>query len=272
MIDLHSHILPGCDDGAEDLETAIAMARIAVNDGVRVMACTPHILPGLYDNDSAGIEVRVTALREALVRADVDLTLVMGADVHIALDLRDKLDMGSIPTINGSRYFLFEPPHQVMPPNIETLVKRLIDAGYVPILTHPERLGWTNSHYDVIHRINVAGCLIQITAAALVGGFGRRAQSLADRMLEEGRVDIIASDAHNTHSRLPGLSKARDMVEARYGKDLADDLVIHRPKLILENKPIASALSTSNAAASWSGQPRVKPMGFSRFVEWIKNV
>jgi protein-tyrosine phosphatase len=272
MIDLHSHLLPGCDDGAADLETALAMARRAVDDGVRVMACTPHILPGLYSNDANGIDARVAALREALGEADIDLTLVVGADVHIAPDLREKLRDGTVPTLNGSRYFLLEPPHQVMPPQLENLVGSLIGAGFVPILTHPERLAWTRFHYDVINRINAAGCLMQITAGSLTGSLGRTPQYLAERMLDEGRVDIIASDAHNLRARAPGLSKAREIVTARHGGELAEDLVIHRPMRILRDLPIAPAFDWDRATTLRTSQHPGDARPLSRFIEWIRSV
>ena len=235
------------------------------------MACTPHILPGLYDNDASGIRKRVAALRHALAKEKIELGLVVGADVHVAPDLVEKLKAGIVPTLNGTRYFLLEPPHEVVPPNFEQLVRRLMAAGYVPILTHPERLGWASSHYDIIDRVNGAGCLMQITAGSLSGSFGRRAQSLAERMLEEGRVDIIASDAHNTHARMPGLSKARDMIAERYGDKLANDLVLHKPARILENQLVTTAFSEYVRPVSETRKPRRKSVRLGRFVEWIRN-
>ena len=271
MIDLHSHLLPGCDDGAENLETAIAMARMAVADGVKIMACTPHIMPGLYDNDASGIRRRVTDLQSALAVEKIDLKLAVGADVHIAPDLLEKLKEGVVPTLNGTRYFLFEPPHQVLPPNLEKLVHRLVDGGYVPILTHPERLGWASTHYEVIDRINAAGCLVQITAGSLTGSFGRRAQGLAERMLEEGRVDIIASDAHNLQARSPGLSRARDLIRARWGKTIADDLVVHTPAKILADEVVVPACRSRSVHVAGADRSRTKSSKLRRFVGWIRN-
>lgn len=272
MIDLHSHILPGCDDGASDLETALAMARMAVEDGVRIMACTPHILPGLYNNDAAGIGARVASLRQALGEAGIDLKLVVGADVHVAPDLPEKLAAGTVPSLNGSRYFLLEPPHQVVPPRLEQLVARLISAGFIPILTHPERLGWASSHYEIIDRINAAGCLMQITAGSLTGSFGHGAQHLAERMLEEGRVDIIASDAHNLKTRSPGLSKAWEIVEHRYGRELAEQLMVRKPAFILRDMPVEPALAGGGAAiGSPSERQPQNAGGLGRFVKWVRN-
>jgi len=271
MIDLHSHILPGCDDGAKDLRTAISMARIAVRDGVRIMACTPHIMPGLYNNEASGIRKRIDDFQKALAEEGIGLKLVMGADVHVAPDLVEKLKAGVVPTLHGSRYFLLEPPHEVVPPNFEKLVHRLLEAGYVPVLTHPERLSWAASHYAIIDRVNRAGCLMQITASSVLGGFGPRAQTLALRMLDEGRVDILASDAHGDHGRVPGLSKARQFLSERYGSQLADTLVIRKPAQILKNEVVEVAVREGGGAASVAGKPRTKSVRLGRFVGWIKN-
>ncbi len=115
MIDLHSHILPGVDDGATDLDVSLDMARMAVDDGISVMACTPHFLPGLYDNHSSDIRERVAALQANLDDHGIDLTLVTGSDAHVRPDFLACARNGEILTLNDSRYVLFEPPHNFLP-------------------------------------------------------------------------------------------------------------------------------------------------------------
>src|SRR5690606_31188370 len=109
---------------------------------------------------------------------------------------------------------------------------------------HPERLTWIRHHYEGIERLNALGCLIQVTAAALYGGFGRSAQRYAERLLDEGRVDILATDMHNVKGRPPALGRARDLVAARLGEEEAMNMVLHRPRMIIENRdltPVALA-------------------------------
>src|SRR6202000_2582220 len=113
---LHCHMLPGIDDGAPDLATSLAMARMAVADGIRVTACTPHIMPGVYDNAGPGIRDAIARLQAELDAADIPLTLTQGADVHIATDLVKGLRDGRVASLAGSRYFLFEPPPPVARP------------------------------------------------------------------------------------------------------------------------------------------------------------
>jgi protein-tyrosine phosphatase len=241
MIDLHCHILPGCDDGAPDLTVSLAMARAAIEDGITTVACTPHIVPGVYDNDGTSIRRSIATLRSALHRAGLKLTLVEGADVHIDPGLVAGLKNGRIPSLNGSRYFLFEPPHHVAPPRLREFAIRLIEAGFVPIVTHPERLTWAKSSYPLIQQINDDGCLMQITAGSLEGRFGKGAQALAERMVTEGRVDIIASDAHNLGSRPMNLSRARDLVAAELGIVEARRMVQVVPGQILRNEVVRPA-------------------------------
>ncbi|MEX3011466.1 tyrosine-protein phosphatase [Hoeflea sp. TYP-13] len=238
MIDLHSHILPAIDDGAGDQATSLEMARMAVEDGITHMACTPHIVPGLWNNNTTSITNAVRSLRMVLSAEKIELALLTGADIRVMPDLPAALKAGDTPTLRESRYFLFEPTHQVVPPRIEDLAHRLIREGFVPIVTHPERLTWLPSHYDIIERLNDIGCLIQITAGSVTGAFGKAAKFYAEQMLDEGRVDILATDAHNTTTRPPLLSAARDCVAQRLGEKEAVAMVMDRPAAILLNKPL----------------------------------
>ena len=210
MIDLHCHLLPGIDDGASDLRTSLAMARAAVADGIRVVACTPHIYPGLYENTADGIRAAVAKLAEQLRRRRIPLQLVVGADVHLAPDLLTRLRDGQVPTLHGSRYLLLEPPHHVAPPRFETSVFALAASGYVPVITHPERLTWIESHYSTLQRLAERGVWMQLTAGALTGRFGKRPRYWGERMLDEGFAHLIATDAHDEDQRGPRLAEGRD--------------------------------------------------------------
>jgi protein-tyrosine phosphatase len=236
LIDLHCHLLPGVDDGAPDLATSLAMARMAVADGVRHVACTPHITPGVYNNTGSDIEERIDSLSSVLEAEGIALNLWRGADVHVDPQLVDRLTRGEVPTLGQSRYFLLEPPHHVVPPRLPALVQDLVAASYVPIITHPERLGWIESHYDMIVRLVAMGALIQLTAASITGGFGKRPKYWSERMLDQGIVDIIATDAHNTTGRPPILSVARDVLAERLGEAEAIEMVHNRPARVLRDE------------------------------------
>lgn len=235
MIDLHCHILPGVDDGAATLGGSLEMARAQVDDGVTIVACTPHILPGLYYNSGSQIRKAVQRLQDVLDQEGIALRLAAGADNHIVPDFVSGLRTGHLLSLGDSRYVLVEPPHHVVPPRLEELFFTLLAAGYVPILTHPERLSWIKTHYAAITRLTQAGVWMQITAGSLSGTFGRNARYWAERMLAEGRVHILATDAHDTQRRPPNLSEGRELAAALVGADEAEHLVMTRPRGVLVN-------------------------------------
>jgi protein-tyrosine phosphatase len=240
MIDLHCHILPELDDGATDLEVSLEMARMAVADGIRVIACTPHNLPGLYHTTGPQIRSAIEQLRKALAQSNIDLELVSGSDAHMASSFVEKISAGEILTLADSRYVLVEPPYHVAPIRLEQFFNGLVAAGYVPIITHPERLKWLRDRYKIIERLNRVGIWIQITAGSLTGKFGSGPRYWAERMLDDGLVHIIASDAHNAHARAPNLSRAWEAAARRLGECEATNMVSTRPRGVIQNEAPAN--------------------------------
>lgn len=255
MIDLHSHILPGVDDGAQSLEEALAIGRMAESDGIEVMACTPHFMPGVYDNEALDVRARIKHLNDVFEQEGLHLALVVGADAHVRPDFVECLKQGKILTLHDSRYVLVEPPHHVLPQRLEDLMFNIAVAGYVPILTHPERLKWIEQGYDTVKRLARAGVWMQITAGSLAGRFGKRPRYWAERMLSEGLVSILATDTHNTRSRPPLLAEAHAVAKDRVGAAEADHMVLTRPAIILENRPPEEAPKTELQPASAKTEP-----------------
>lgn len=236
MIDLHSHILPALCDGSQDLATSLAMARLAVADGTTHLACTPHIYPGVYDNSRVVIANAMHVLQAELNTHDIPLQLVIGADVRMVSSVLEGLEQGYIPTLHDSRYFLLEPSHHLPVPHFLRQIVGFLNAGYIPVITHPERLRWCEEHYHDFIAAARMGAWLQVTAAAFTGTFGRTAKRCAERFLQEGVVHIIASDAHNINYRPPILSGG---VEAaiRITRDESEvmRMVNNRPQAILDN-------------------------------------
>lgn len=235
MYDLHSHILPGIDDGAKDVNVSLEMARAYADQGIQCVACTPHILPGLYHNSGPQIRQAVVDLQVEIDNAGIALRLTTGADNHVIQGFVQGLEQGHLLSIADSRYVLVEPPHHVAPPQIENLFFNVQTAGYVPILTHPERLTWIENKYEIMQRLAARGVWMQITSGSLNGSFGRRPRYWAQRMLAEGLVHILATDAHNMTHRPPDLMSGFLLAEKLLGRDEAQNLVVTRPHGVLTN-------------------------------------
>ena len=250
MIDLHCHILPGIDDGAAELSVSIEMAKAFVADGVTVAACTPHILPGLYHNSGPQIRQATADLQQVLDQEGILLKLVAGADNHVTPSFIDELRSGHLLSLADTRYVLVEPPHHVAPPRIEDLFFSLLVAGFVPILTHPERLAWIESHYPTVQRLAQAGVWMQLTAASLSGAFGRTARYWGERMLDEGLVQFLATDAHDVKRRPPNLSVGREFAAKRVGDTEAEHLVLTRPRGVLMNEHPSNLPALQSLASS----------------------
>lgn len=240
VIDLHCHMLPGLDDGAASLSVSLDMARAFAEQHVTVVACTSHILPGLYHNSGEAIRKAVQELQKVLDEQGIALVLVPGADAHMALDFIAGLRCGRVLSLADLRYVLVEPPHHTAPPQLEEFFFKLVVGGYVPVLTHPERLTWMPSRYETIKRLVQAGVWMQVTAGSLAGRFGRNALYWAERMLDEGCVHLLATDAHDAEHRPPDLAIGRALAAKRVGAEEAQRLVETRPAAILRDDPPSS--------------------------------
>jgi protein-tyrosine phosphatase len=236
------------DDGAADLSQSLAMAELMVAQSVTMVACTPHILPGLYHNTGYAIRQATRHLQQALDREHIPLRLVTGADVYMTPNIIDGLRSGQIISIADSRYVLIEPPQHSAPPQLETFLFNLIVGGFVPIVTHPERLSWLSSRYQMIGRLVRCGVWMQLTATSLTGGFGRSALYWAERMLDDGYVHLIASDAHDVERRPADLAAGRDLAAKRVGAEEAERMVLTRPKGILKDQSPSSLPGPSGVA------------------------
>ncbi len=232
MIDLHSHLLPGIDDGAADMNQALEMAAHAVACGTTHMVCTPHLHPGRYNNTKSSIAAVVAQFAKALARAGIPLQVSAAAEARFDSDLVNLAMEGQLPYLgewNGRKVLLLEFPHSEIPNHAEKLTAWMLKNNIQPLIAHPERnkglMGPGN--YKRIEPFLQQGCLLQVTAGAVAGHFGSSAQELAERFLLAGQVTILASDAHNMKNRppnlLPGLEHAAELIGESAARLLVDD-------------------------------------------------
>jgi len=237
MIDLHSHILPNLDDGAKDLNEALRMCHIAAQDGIKILAATPHFRPTVYENNQENILPAVERLQEEIDQKGIALRIVPGVDIIASPEVIPFLERNPRLTF-GSRYALIEFPAQSIPPAIEDFFFRMWLKGITPIITHPERNGEVQKDPRVLSGLVDQGVLVQVTAMSLTGDFGNEVGVTTVRMLKVGLVHVIASDAHSPRRRSPILSKARRAVENLIGPEKARMMVEETPRKILQGQTV----------------------------------
>lgn len=235
MIDIHCHILPNFDDGAESFEMSVAMAEMAIEEGVTHIACTPHA-NSRYPFDSKLVSQRRDELQS---RYDGKLTFGIGCDFHLSFENLQAIRIEpSRYTLNRKNYLLVEFADYSIPPALDQALHEIQLAGITPIITHPERNPLIRTKPERLFQWLRQGCYAQVTAQSIEGKFGRTAKETAEQWLAAGVFHFIASDAHNISSRPLRLQGAYALVARNFGEDLARALLIDNPLAAFEGRPL----------------------------------
>ncbi len=235
MIDLHSHILPGIDDGADDLNASLEMAKQAVDSGVVNIVCTPHIHTGYFDNDKEIIATAFEKLVEAKNSANLPLKLAYSAEVRICPEIMHWIANEQIPYLGSyedRKVMLIELPHSHIPPGTENLLRWLVKNGIQPVIAHPERNRDIIANYNKISPLKHCGCLFQVTAGSLIGRFSDPIKDISSQMLKDGIITYIASDTHDTDRRPNDMKAAYELLESVVDTETAKRLCREVPEQI----------------------------------------
>jgi protein-tyrosine phosphatase len=214
MIDLHGHYLPGVDDGAEDLETSLAMLRLAADDGITTVAVTPHACGAMCKvKDLDQLRRAWERWRKRVAKEDLKLNIVSGAEVYFTSELLAILkDNRDLLTINNGSYFLLEFPVDYVYAHSKEFIFKAMTEDLIPIISHAERNQEIQRAPAVLRELVKAGALCQVNAGSLRGDFGAKARDCVYGLLRDNLVHVIASDAHDLERRRPGLSHARALL------------------------------------------------------------
>ncbi|MFQ6133223.1 MAG: tyrosine-protein phosphatase [Armatimonadota bacterium] len=233
MIDLHAHILPGLDDGAQTLEESVAMAELAVADGITAMVAAPHVYPGMYDATPEQIRAALDELQQLVEAAQLPLRLLPGAEVMVDERLPQRWRQREVMSLaDRGEYLLVEFPATAVPMCAEQVLFELQTLGVRPIIAHPEKNGEVQHEPQLVASLARRGSLVQLDADSVGGDAPRRTRRCADRLLSEGVVNVIATDAHSLEDRPPVLSRALEHARRLVGEE-AEALVCQTPARIL---------------------------------------
>jgi len=238
MIDIHSHILYGLDDGAEDLEETLEMLRIAEEAGIKKMITPPHYIDGSTEYDEEDIENRLNTIQSLIEDEGMEIRLFSGNELYMDYYLSSSLRQGHCLTLADSNYVLVELPMDVVPSYTENVLYALFEQGYRVILAHPERYGTIQREPEILYRYIEMGCLVQVNALSVNGMTGTKMQELTKRFMEKNWVHFIGSDCHSKRVRAPRLSKAFELTEQWVGKKKAQEIFAENAEKILQNEEL----------------------------------
>lgn len=237
IIDMHCHILPEVDDGAEDGSEALELLRMEYQQGVRKIILTPHRHKGMFEPSMERKQRGLRELRRRLRRMRIDMELYLGCEFHVESEMTFLLQEETGYTMAGSRYVLTELPMQVTEREGQQYLSTLVSSGYRPVVAHIERYEKVRSPVTVRSFIQ-AGAYIQVNAGSLLGAEGWGKKRAAIKLLENECIHFVGSDAHDMRRRKPRLGECAEYLEKRIGTERTRRLLIENPGKILTDEYI----------------------------------
>jgi protein-tyrosine phosphatase len=235
MIDLHCHILSGMDDGAKTAEESLAMAEMAIADGITHVVATPHS-SNEYRFDFAAVRQAAIGLQRLIGDR---LKIATGCDFHLSPENIAALKRNAAPfCIHQNDYLLVEFNDFSIPPALDHTIYEIRLAGLRPIITHPERNGIIRAQPERLEKWIRTGAYGQVTGGSLTGSFGRAARQTTFAWIARGLVHFVASDAHNLTSRPHKLRAAYDVVRSEFGEEKAEAFFVENPLAAFEGRPL----------------------------------
>ena len=250
MIDIHTHILPGIDDGLQSIGEALLVAEEAAAQGVSVMVATPHLRWGSQQELSAlRIRQEVNDLNALMQAKGVPIQILPGCEIPLTADLPERLQRDEWMSLgDGRRAVLVEPPWEEWPPFGRTVLQELLDAGWNVVLAHPERYRFFQHRLELLEELGQMGVHLQVTTGSLIPGRASPpAARCAYELMERRLVSVVASDCHGVTSRRCDMGEAAELLRRTYGRHVAQMLTDRVPRALLRGERVELAHIWSNA-------------------------
>lgn len=235
FVDIHTHILPGVDDGAPDIPEALRLLRMAYQTGTREIILTPHFRGRFKKYTPEQLQTVFSELMQAVKRELPQMKLYLGSEAYYEWELPELLAEKSVLTINNSRYCLLEFSPGVLRSQVVTGVSEIVRYGFIPIIAHVERYDVFRKAYDLLDEVVDMGALIQINADSVLGKHGFRIKWFCDSILKAEKVHFVATDAHDEKNRPPILRECFLRINKKFGPEYAQQLFWFNPRALLDD-------------------------------------
>lgn len=233
MIDIHSHILPGVDDGPDEIEQSLIMLEIAQSDGIKHITATPHFWGSINPQICRNLREKYYLLQNEAKNRGLEIEIHLALETFIAVDFMPLIRSDCATYENEKRYILIEFAMFDLPFGFDSILSDIVTFGTMPIVAHPERNSKIVNKFEFAEKIYDSGAKLQLTAASVLGYFGRQIQKTSLKLLDRDMIFAVASDAHDPFNRPPVLSEAFDFIEDRFGFQKAEELFITHPGDVL---------------------------------------
>ena len=234
MIDIHSHILPGIDDGSNNLEQSIEILREARDAGFSKIILTPHYIEDYYNVDEESRNKLMDELKENYQ----EIELYLGNEIYISENMIDLIKEKKASSLNGSRYILFEFPMNNKAMIAKEMIYRIIENNYIPIVAHPERYSYVQENPEYVKELAEMGALFQSNYGSIVGLYGNKAKKTLKKLLKEDLISFFGSDAHRTEQVYYNMHKIIKKLRKVISDEKLEELTEINPQKIIDNEPI----------------------------------
>lgn len=235
---MHSHILPNIDDGARSIEETFQLIKEAEKAGFEAIVSTSHYMEGYYETDLPEREVWIEAIHQKLQERNSKIQLYLGNEIYLSDNIISLLEEEKASTINDTSYVLFEMPLNVEPFNLYNMIYEMMQSRIVPILAHPERYTFVQEDPELIYDLIEKGVLMQANYASITGYYGKKAQMIVKKLLENNMIHFLGSDVHRAKTIYPKMPEILTQLEEIIGQEKLEELTTTNPKLALQNKRI----------------------------------
>ena len=238
MIDVHSHILPNIDDGSRSIDETFNLIKEAKEAGFEGIICTSHYMENYYETDRPEREVWINAIHENLKNKNIEMNLYLGNEIYMSDNIIKLLEDGKATTMNDTSYVLFELPLNVEPMNLYDMVYEMQQYKIVPILAHPERYSFVQTDPELIYDLIDKGVLMQANYGSIVGQYGKKAQMIVQKFLENNMIHMLGTDAHRQNTIYTKIPEILVELKSLIGEEKLNELTTINPELVINNKRI----------------------------------